>query len=79
MENGEPIVFRTAATTLQIDKPLPPPPNAPPKPKPMPVAQAPKPMPAPMPMAKPLSRLEKLRLAAKQRTEGGTPAGSEEN
>ena len=78
-ENGEPIVFRTAATVLQIDKPLPPPPNAPPKPKPMPVAQAaPKPMPAPMPMAKPLSRLEKLRLAAKQRTEGAVPSGSEE-
>jgi hypothetical protein len=80
MENGEPIVLRTAATTLQIDKPLPPPPNAPPKPMPKPVAQAaPKPMPAPMPMAKPLSRLEKLRLAAKQRAEGGAPAGSEEN
>ncbi|MFL2863733.1 MAG: PPC domain-containing protein [Pirellulaceae bacterium] len=78
MQNGEPIVFRTAATTLQIDKPLPPPPNAPPKPMPMPVAQAPKPMPAPMPMAKPLTRLEKLRLAAKQRVEGNTPAGSEE-
>ena len=78
MQNGEPIVFRTAATTLQIDKPLPPPPNAPPKPMPMPVAQAPKPMPAPMPMAKPLTRLEKLRLAAKQRAEGETPAGSEE-
>jgi len=62
---------------LQIDKPVPPPKNAPPKPKPMPMAVAVAPKPAPKPMAKPLSRLEKLRLAAQQRTNPEAGGGEE--
>ncbi|MGY8733999.1 MAG: hypothetical protein ACKVK0_17845, partial [Pirellulales bacterium] len=64
----------------QIDKPLPPPKNAPPKPKPkpMPVAvAATAPKPAPKPMAKPLTRLEKLRLAAQQRVNPEVGGGEE--
>jgi hypothetical protein len=78
-KDGEPMTSRAATTQLQIDKPVPPPKNAPPKPKPMPmpmaVAVAPKP--APKPMAKPLSRLEKLRLAAQQRTNPEAGGGEE--
>jgi hypothetical protein len=70
-QNGEPIVSRAGTVQFQIDKPLPPPPDAP-KPKPVEkktvVAQA-KPEAKPAPPPKPLSRLEKLRLAAKKRQE----------
>ncbi len=72
LKENEPVVARAGGTELQIDKPLPPKPNAAPKPaapKPKPVVAkaAPKPK-----KEKPLSRLEKLRLAAKkQREEGG--------
>jgi hypothetical protein len=78
-KDGEPMISRAATTQLQIDKPLPPPKNAPPKPKPKPmaVAVAVAPKPAPKPMAKPLSRLEKLRLAAQQRTNPEVGGGEE--
>ena len=76
-KDGEPMTSRAATTQLLIAKPLPPPKTAPPKPKPMPMAVAVAPKPAPKPMAKPLTRLEKLRLAAQQRT-NPEPAGSEE-
>ena len=69
MKEAEPIVARAGATELQIDKPLPPKPNAPAKPKPVVAKAAPKP--AAAPKAKPLSRLEKLRLAAKEQREAG--------
>ena len=63
-QNGEPILHNLGSSTLRIDVPLPPKPNAPaPTPAPVKVAQAPKPAAAP---ARPLSRLEKLRLEAKQ-------------
>jgi outer membrane biosynthesis protein TonB len=79
-KDGEPMISRAATTQLQIDKPLPPPKNAPPKPKPkpMPVAvAATAPKPAPKPMAKPLTRLEKLRLAAQQRVNPEVGGGEE--
>jgi hypothetical protein len=60
--NGEPILHNLGGSTLRIDVPLPPKPNAP-APAPVQVAAAPKPAAAP---AKPLSRLEKLRLELKQ-------------
>jgi hypothetical protein len=59
--NGEPIVHNIGTGTLRIDVPLPPKANAP--------APAPAAAPAPKPAAvaaKPLSRLEKLRLESKQ-------------
>ncbi len=71
-QNGESIVSRAGNVELQIDKPLPPEPNQPaPAPAPTPAATpAPTPeKPAEAPKAKPLTRLEKLRLAAKQRQE----------
>jgi len=69
--NGESVVSTAGGTQLQIDAPLPAP-VAQPQPAPMPQVAATQP--APMPAAappKPLSPLEKLRLAAKQRQEGG--------
>ncbi len=67
-QNGEPIVHNIGSTTLRIDVPLPPKPNAPaPAPRGT-VAAAPKPAAAP---ARPLTRLEKLRLEAKQAKAGG--------
>jgi hypothetical protein len=66
MQNGEPILHNLGSSTLRIDVPLPPKPNAP-APAPVQVAAAPKPAAAP---AKPLSRLEKLRLELKQ-SKGG--------
>jgi len=60
MQNGEPIVHNIGTGTLRIDVPLPPKANAP---APAPVAAAPKPAAA---TAKPLTRLEKLRLESKQ-------------
>ena len=67
-QNNEPIVHNLGTGQLRIDVPLPPKANAPapaPAPAPMPVAAAPKP--AEAPPAKPLTRLEKLRLEAKER------------
>ena len=79
-QNGEPIVSRAGGVQLQIDKPLPPPPGAP-KPMPKPVekkvevAKA-KPEAKPAPPPKPLTRLEKLRLAAKKRQEARNAANA---
>jgi hypothetical protein len=61
-QNGEPILHNLGSSTLRIDVPLPPKPNAP-APAPAQVAAAPKPAATP---ARPLSRLEKLRLESKQ-------------
>jgi hypothetical protein len=63
MQNGEPILHNLGSGTLRIDVPLPPKPNAPAS-APVQVAAAPTPKPADTP-AKPLSRLEKLRLESK--------------
>ena len=68
MANGEPITHNIGSGELRIDVPIPPktpPTSAPAAPKPA-VAAAPKPAAAP---PKPLSRLEKLRLEAKERAE----------
>jgi len=65
-QSGEQIVGTVGVTELQIDKPLPAP--AQPAPPPQPVAPAEQPPPPPQAVpAKPLSRLEKLRLAAEER------------
>ena len=66
-QNGEPIVHNIGTGALRIDVPLPPKPNAP-APAPV-VAAAPKP--AAAPPAKPLTRLEKLRLESKQAKAAG--------
>ncbi len=77
VKNGEPIVSRAGGVQLQIDKPLPPPPGAP-KPMPKPKAEEKKPEAKPEakppPPPKPLTRLEKLRLAAKKRQEARNAA-----
>src|SRR5690606_20032158 len=62
-ENGEPIQHRPGSTELRIDKPLPPPKTKPKEPEPKQVAEKAKPEPKP---EKRLSRLEQLRLEAKQ-------------
>ena len=64
-QNSEPIVHNLGSGTLRIDVPLPPKANAP---APAQVAAAPKPAAAP---AKPLSRLEKLRLENQQAKNAG--------
>jgi hypothetical protein len=64
-QNGEPIVHNIGTGALRIDVPLPPKASAP---APAPVVAAPKPA-APA-AAKPLSRLEKLRLETKQAKTG---------
>jgi hypothetical protein len=64
-QNGEPIVHNIGTGTLRIDVPLPPKANTP---APVKVAAAAKPA---APAAKPLSRLEKLRLESKQAKTGG--------
>jgi hypothetical protein len=77
VKNGEPIVSRAGGVQLQIDKPLPPPPGAPkPMPKPKVEEKKPeaKPEAKPPPPPKPLTRLEKLRLAAKKRQEARNAA-----
>jgi hypothetical protein len=65
-QNGEPIVHNLGTGQLRVDVPLPPKPNAP-----APAIAAAKPAtPTPAPAAapaKPLSRLEKLRLESKER------------
>ena len=66
-QNGEPIVHNIGTGALRIDVPLPPKPSAA-APAPAPVAAAPKP--AAAPAAKPLTRLEKLRLDTKQAKTG---------
>jgi len=66
-QNGEPIVHNIGNGTLRIDVPLPPKPNAP-APAPAKVAAAPKPA---APSAKPLTRLEKLRLDNKEAKNAG--------
>lgn len=73
-QNGDAIISRAGNVELQIDAPLPPAVAAPaPAPAPMPAATAetqPEPAKAPEPPpAKPLTRLEKLRLASQQRQE----------
>ncbi len=65
LQNGEPVVHNIGTGTLRIDVPLPPRPQTAAQPKP---AAAPRP--AAAPAAKPLSRLEKLRLEAKQAAGG---------
>jgi len=64
-QNGEPIVHNIGTGTLRIDVPLPPKASAPAA---VAVAAAPKPA---APAAKPLSRLEKLRLETKQAKNAG--------
>jgi len=79
-KNGEPIVSRAGGVQLQIDKPLPPPPDAPkPMPKPKAAEKKPeaKPKPKPKKPPKPLTRLQKLRLAAKKRQEEKAKAAQE--
>ncbi|SIN96867.1 hypothetical protein SAMN05444166_1832 [Singulisphaera sp. GP187] len=66
-KNGEPIVHNIGTGELRIDVPIPPKPTEAAKPAaPVAAAPAPAPMPAAAP-ARPLSRLEQLRLEAKQR------------
>lgn len=67
-QNGEAIVSTAGVAELQIDKPLPPPPGKPPTPTPMPTPTVTQ-KPPEAPKEKPLTRLEKLRLEAKQRAE----------
>lgn len=70
-EQNEPIVHsRLGVTELRIDKPLPPKKNTP-KPTPKKVIAAKKPAAPAKPPEKRLTRLEKLRLEAKKRREGG--------
>jgi hypothetical protein len=64
-QNGEPIVHNIGNGVLRIDVPLPPKPNAP-APAPVVVAAAPKPAAPVAAPAKPLTRLEKLRLENQQ-------------
>ncbi len=76
-QNGESIISRGGTVEFQIDKPLPPQPNqpaaAPPQPAPQAQAEAEK------PKAKPLTRLEKLRLAAKQMKEAKAQQANQGN
>jgi len=68
--NGESVVSTAGGTQLQIDAPLPAP-VAQPQPAPMPTVAATQPAPKPATAPpKPLSPLEKLRLAAKQWQDG---------
>ena len=69
-QNGEPIVHNIGTGTLRIDVPLPPKPNAP-APAPVKVAAAPKPAAPAAAPAKPLTRLEKLRLENQQAKAAG--------
>lgn len=69
MQDGEPITHNIGTGSLQIDAPLPPKADAPAA-APMPVQAAAPPAETP---AKPLSRLEKLRLDAKQKQQAPAP------
>jgi len=73
--NGEPILHNVGGTELRIDQPLPQPvaPAAQPAAQPKPVAQAPQPAPV---AEKRLTRLEKLRLEAKQREQAAAGAAA---
>jgi len=75
VDQGEPIIHaRVGDTELRIDQPLPPAANAPPMPTPAAAPATPaEPTPAP---EKRLTRLEKLRLEAKQRAEGTVGAAN---
>ncbi|QDU79378.1 putative subtilase-type serine protease precursor [Polystyrenella longa] len=79
-QNNEPILHNTPGTELRIDKPLPPPKDAPPMPTPtpMPVAQKEEPKPPEAKPEKRLTRLEKLRLEAKQRSDAAAAASAGE-
>ncbi len=68
IRNGEPISQTLGAGELRVDRPPPPKPNAPAA-APMPQAAAPPPV-AAAPPAKPLSRLEQLRLQKQQEQAG---------
>ena len=80
MKNGEPIVSTAGGVQLQIDAPLPPEPNQPPPPAtPKPAEKKPDAAPVvakPAPPPKPLTRLEKLRLAAQKRQEARNAAAA---
>lgn len=68
-ENSEEIIHaRIGNTELRVDKPIPKPVAAAPMPEPMPAAVAAAPAPVAPPAEKRLTRLEKLRLEAQQRT-----------
>lgn len=69
VQQGESIVSRAGGVELQIDKPLPPPPGKKPEPKKPEVKPVAKNPPKNQPKPKPLTRLQKLRLAAKKRAE----------
>jgi hypothetical protein len=70
-QDGEPVLHNIGTGALLIDVPLPPKPAAPAPAAPK-AAAAPPPAAAP---AKPLSRLEKLRLENRQRTQGSAKRG----
>jgi hypothetical protein len=67
MQDGEPILHNIGTGQLRVDVPLPPKPNAPAA---KPAAPAAAPPPA-APQARPLSKLEQLRLEAKERAKAG--------
>ncbi len=69
-QNGEPIVHNIGTGVLRIDVPLPPKPNAP-APAPVAVAAPPKPAAPAAAPARPLTRLEKLRLENQQAKAAG--------
>jgi hypothetical protein len=72
VQNGEPIVSTAGSVELQIDQPVAPPAETPAQP--MAAEKLPEPMPAAeAPKTKPLTRLQKLRLAAEQRKDAGQP------
>jgi hypothetical protein len=65
-KNGEPVVSTAGSVELQIDQPVAPPPSQP-MPEAEKVAETPPPQQPEAPKEKPLTRLQKLRLAAEQR------------
>jgi hypothetical protein len=69
--NGEPILHNLGTGALRVDVPLPPKPNS----APMPVAAAPPPKPT-EPQAKPLTRLEKLRLEQQEKAKAAAKEGA---
>jgi hypothetical protein len=71
MRDGEPIAYGSGSTELRIDPPPPPKKDDPPKPAEAAPEKPPDPKPEPTPPAeRPLTRLEKLRLEARDRLEG---------
>jgi len=67
VQDGEPVLHNIGTGQLRVDVPLPPKPNAPAA---KPAAPAPAPPPA-APTARPLSKLEQLRLEARERAKAG--------